>query len=220
MRGSLRFLVSLGMTIGILISSPVAVSANTAALVIVHGDGTVLVKTVKFSEPSISGIELIKRAGVANAIEKGSAGEAVYMLDNEGDPTGWSTKDGQSYYWSYFRLSKDNLWEYSKIGAGISEVTNGTVDGWLWQYYGENKGFPAVSIPTMGVEVAGKRTNLGEPGTSKINTATQTVTATAAAKKDTGKTPWWAYLIGGLIVVALLAAGLFQSMRPRPRRRK
>ena len=186
------------------------VSGSTAGLVVVHGDGTTVVKVVEFSEPSLSGTELLTRCGLSNSIVNGSVGQAVYMIDGEGNPTGWVTQNGKSYYWSFF-VQKNGVWEYSKVGAGSATVKNGDVQGWMWQFYGQNAGFPAVAIPETNVEVVAGQTG----------TAATSVAATSAAKKPITKladnnTRVVNYAVFALIMLVLgTAAALLIRFRGR-----
>jgi hypothetical protein len=163
------------------LSEPQALG-NTAELIIKHGDGRVVSKKITFKKPAISGIELLRRSGLPVSIVAGSAGEAVYMIDGEGDPNGWVTANGQTYYWNYFRLV-DGKWRYATTGAGLAKVKDGDSEGWLWQAYGAGGTLPpASSTPRH-----------AEPGNS------------ASVSKDHTD----GYLGFAIIAAALLAAILF-----------
>lgn len=158
------------------------VLANSAELVIKHGDGRVVKKTVTFKESSISGTEVLQRSGLQVSIVASSAGEAVYMIDGEGDPNGWVTTNGQTYYWNYFRLT-DGKWKYASTGAGLAKIKNGDTEGWLWQAYGAAGTLPAASSTARKLKQK-KPTDKGETHTD-------------------------GYLGFAIIAAALLAAALF-----------
>jgi hypothetical protein len=180
--------------------APVA-SANTAGLVVVHGDGSSLVRVVNFAEESITGVELLRRSGLAISTGKGSAGEAVYMIDHEGDPNGWVTKDGQTYYWGYY--TRAGGWKYSAVGAGAAKVADGDIQAWVWQSYGQKVVIPAVSISEMGVMV--------ESGTPTAKKPANTAASGTGFK--------WGYVVFGVILLGLVVL-VVDRMRPRIRRGK
>jgi hypothetical protein len=122
-----------------------AIAANRAGLVVIHGDGRVVKRVVTFEQASLTGTGLLRLSGLSSSISNGSAGQAVYAIDGEGDPNGWVTQNGRNYYWSYFRLSRGK-WVYSPVGAGQTTVKNGDVEGWMWQYYGQNAIPPLVTF--------------------------------------------------------------------------
>jgi hypothetical protein len=186
-------------------------SANTAGLVIVHANGTVKTRAVEFDEPTISGTELIRRSGLDYSIVNGSAGEAVYMIDGEGDPNSWVTKDNKTYYWGFYVFDRDK-WSYSSVGAGSTIVKPGDIQGWHWQFYGQPIGFPATSIPEMGFKM---------PADKSLNIEGKAIVVSSATvkKKAQTKTPVWAYSIFGLILAAL-AVILVIRLRSGNNRRK
>jgi LPXTG-motif cell wall-anchored protein len=111
-------------------------SQNQAGVVIRYGDGHVATSCVRFSEPSISGIELLQRAGVSVIAQSGGIGSAVCKISNDGcdypsEDCFCQCKGGNCAYWAYQRLRGDH-WAYSPIGASASQVQPGDVDGWAW----------------------------------------------------------------------------------------
>ena len=109
---------------------------NQAGIVIRYGDGRVATACVRFSEPSISGIELLQRAGVSVIAQSGGIGAAVCKISDQGcdypaEDCFCQCKGGNCAYWAYQRLRGDR-WAYSPIGASASQVQPGDVDGWAW----------------------------------------------------------------------------------------
>jgi LPXTG-motif cell wall-anchored protein len=109
---------------------------NQAGVVIRYGDGHVATACVRFSEPSISGIELLQRAGISVIAQSGGIGSAVCKISNDGcdypsEDCFCQCKGGNCAYWAYQRLRGDH-WAYSPIGASASQVQPGDVDGWAW----------------------------------------------------------------------------------------
>lgn len=109
---------------------------NQAALVVVHGDGSVVTRCVAFAEPQISGLDLLQRAGLDLNLEASGVGASICWLDGEG-----CTFPGQScfcqcegascIYWSYWRWA-DGAWRYAQQGAANSSVLPGALEGWVW----------------------------------------------------------------------------------------
>lgn len=109
---------------------------HRAGLVVRHGDGRVATACVTFSEPSLSGVEVLERSGFSMTTQGGGIGAAVCKLDGEGCdyPTEgcFCKRDGtQSVYWAYSQL-RDGVWAYSPLGASNTTVQDGDVEGWAW----------------------------------------------------------------------------------------
>lgn len=127
------------LTAALLFASPVRGqgTANRAGLVIQHGDGTTFSTCVTFDEPSITGLELLRRAGVSIIIDSSSGlGAIVCAVDSEGcrypDENCFCQCQGASCtYWVYWHLIEGE-WQYSAIGAADWKVADGSVDGWVW----------------------------------------------------------------------------------------
>jgi hypothetical protein len=109
---------------------------NRAGVVIRHGDGRVTTACVSFTEPGISGLALLDRAGVSYLAQSGGIGAAVCKLDGEGceyptEDCFCHCKGADCVYWIYHHLV-DGKWNYSQIGAGATRIHPGDVDGWVW----------------------------------------------------------------------------------------
>ena len=110
---------------------------NRAGLVIVHGDGSVVQQCVAFTEESISGYELLQRAGAALSVEAGGFGATVCSIDGEGcsypaESCFCQCQSSPCIYWSYWRRQPDGPWRYQPLGAGNTQVRDGDVEGWHW----------------------------------------------------------------------------------------
>lgn len=132
--GALAALLALALAL------PLAASAqsgqNRAGLVIKHGDGRLIKICLHFDEPTISGIQLLERAGVSYLAQSGGMGSAVCKLDGEG--CDYPTEDcfcrctgADCAYWAYQHL-RDGKWSYSSVGAAAYTLHAGDVDGWAW----------------------------------------------------------------------------------------
>jgi hypothetical protein len=107
---------------------------NRAGLVIDYGGGNVATFCVSFYEDSITGIDVLERAG--RQLVGGFGGGAVCAIDKVGclDPNDcWCECRGSSdcIYWIYWHL-KDGNWKYAGVGAAGYQVHDGDVEGWIW----------------------------------------------------------------------------------------
>lgn len=110
---------------------------NRAGLVIVHGDGRVVQQCVTFAEESITGYELLQRAGVTLNVEAGGFGATVCSINGQGCSYPAETcfcrcQGAPCVYWSYWQLQPEDGWRYRSLGASNTQVRNGDVDGWQW----------------------------------------------------------------------------------------
>ncbi len=128
-------LLVLGLT-----SAPGAQAQGTpphrAGLVIRIGDGTVQTRCVSFSEPSISGADLLTRSGLPIVLDVSSSiGAGVCKIGplgcNRGQSCFCQCEGSTCAYWQYFHM-QNGSWKYSNVGAAVYQVTDGAVDGWAW----------------------------------------------------------------------------------------
>jgi hypothetical protein len=115
---------------------------NRAGLVVQFGDGSVVQACVEFTEPSITGWELLNRSGMTVYFEDyGASNNAVCRLDlgDKSDGCEYPLDDcwcqcvtaGNCSYWAYHHLI-DGDWVYSSDGASGWTIEDGMVDGWGW----------------------------------------------------------------------------------------
>jgi hypothetical protein len=107
-----------------------------AGVIVVHGDGSMTQQCVPFAEESISGYELLKRAGLALGVEASSTGASICSIDGEGcnfpqESCFCQCQSSPCVYWSYWRLQEGG-WLYQNLGAGNTQVRDGDVEGWHW----------------------------------------------------------------------------------------
>ncbi len=129
-----------------------AQTQNRAGVVVQFSTGSTLTRCVQFSEDSITGYDLIRRAQIPIAVEFGSFGAAVCKIGNEGCSfpsqscfCQCETLGAGCTYWGYSQL-KDNAWTVSGLGAGNRQVRNGDVDGWRWGKGNGDSGEVPVSV--------------------------------------------------------------------------
>lgn len=204
---------------------------NRAGLLIQHGDGTVFSACVAFNEPSISGLELLRRAGVSLSLDSSSGlGSIVCAVDGEGcsypDESCFCQCQGASCtYWQYWHLV-DGEWQYSGIGAADWKVTGGGVDGWVWGQGDPSGGqkppatsFGEICAPEPSVPPPATPTQAQErgPGSTPAAAVAQTAstqptkTAMPASAPNSGSSPT-AYLVF-VAIVLILAVLMARQLR-------
>jgi hypothetical protein len=103
---------------------PSAARAARAGVVVRHSSGETKQSCVSFSEPTISGFELLKRANMNPVLKEGF----ITTIDSEQAKS--SSEPGASDdYWSYWHLA-GSQWQYARLGATYNQVHDGEVDGW------------------------------------------------------------------------------------------
>ncbi|MEA2558355.1 MAG: hypothetical protein QOG88_1893, partial [Actinomycetota bacterium] len=110
-----------------------ASGAPHAALVVDTGSD-VTTYCVALGAPSITGIQLIQKAGQQFGLiyRLGFGGQAVCMLNGVGGPSGDDCLTGQSEYWGYWIGDGSDGWTWSSTGAASATVGDGDVQGWAW----------------------------------------------------------------------------------------
>ncbi len=138
-------------------------TTHYAGLVIDFDDGQAPRKhCVDFTEDSITGYELLERAGVDFVAAFDNSGAAICAIDDVGCPPDSCLTCHIPNYWSYWYL-EGGAWVYSNIGSSLRQVTDGAVQGWIW---GNGSNSPPV-IPLDQI--------------CDLSTPTETATATATA---------------------------------------
>jgi hypothetical protein len=162
---------------------------NGAGLVIKHGDGRVLYFYVQFSEPQITGEQLLERAGLQLDITPyAGLGTGVCMIDHEGCPSSdcfCKSFAVPSVFWRYHSLNADGKWVYRATGPAQRTVRDGDVDGWSWS--GEDGDLPATSIDAIAKLNGITRT--APETTQPIASATTTGVAAASDTATAVSTP-------------------------------
>lgn len=172
-----------------ILASPAGVRAlhaqetNQAGLVVVHGDGTVATRCVDFSEPQISGEELLRRSGFSILSEPTSMGMTVCSLDGEGcnfpaEGCFCQCQGGACTYWSYWMRPTGSGWGYSNQGATSSVILPGAIAGWRWGVAdpGQAATMPEVAINQICALPTATSTDTPSPIPSETPSATPTET--------------------------------------------
>lgn len=105
---------------------------NAAAVVIDTGSEVRKV-CVRFSEPEITGEELLRRAKVDAVFAEYSIGQAVCSLCGTGCPADdcFCESGTTGRYWNYARDGEAG-WQRSSLGASSTTVRDGDSEGWAW----------------------------------------------------------------------------------------
>jgi hypothetical protein len=133
-----------------------------AGLVIRDQQGELSYAYVAFSEPEISGLELLKRSGAAVVtVGFGGLGEGVCSIQNAGcDVTECQRRLCQGPraddpFWQSFRQQAPGDWRTHMLGASAARVKDGEIHGWSWT--GTEPNLPSVTLEEIAnlAEMAG-----------------------------------------------------------------
>jgi hypothetical protein len=154
----LRSRVTSLIALGALAVAPLVGTAQVAraaathrAAVIVEGDGQTHRVVVEFTEDSISGIELLRRAGAEPVVYSysgiGGAVCRLYGVGRDAGPSCLGGTSGDARYWAYFRAPAGTTsFKYAVVGGGSTSVRDGDVEGWR---YGTGAAPAYASIDTI-----------------------------------------------------------------------
>jgi hypothetical protein len=173
---------------------------NRAALVIRYEDGSVETQCVAFSEPQITGEDLLQRSGLTAVMDYNAlTGGAVCGIKG----LGCSVQDcfcrcqgTDCQYWAYYHWV-DGGWQYSQLGASGYQVKNGALEGWSW---GPGNFSSGTEPPVVVFEEICARTP-----------ATAPVVSPALG----GPSSWLGYAGFAVAAAALLGAGVLVTRRRR-----
>ena len=112
----------------------VGASKNKAGIVVRSSDGSVDEMCVFFDEPSISGVDLLDRAGVTYISERSAVGSAICRIDGKGcrSPSEKCFCEFPTFWGYWVRDPDDSAWTFASVGAADREVRDGSIDGWSW----------------------------------------------------------------------------------------
>ena len=185
--GTFLFLALVLLASGVPISVNAQAVQHRAGLVLRFGDGSVVTRCVSFSEPSLTGAELLMRAGLSVVLDLNSSiGAGVCKIGNQGCDRAKSCfcqcEGSTCAYWQYFHL-QSGAWKYSNLGAGVYQVSDGAVEGWAW---GNNVAPPVMSLDQIcaaapvPVNASVSPTRAASAPTATPRPATPTASSTAA----------------------------------------
>ncbi len=117
-----------------------------AGLLIRYPDGGLETYCVEFEEATISGEQLLARAGVEVAADASNP-MGVLICGIQGEGCAYPAEDclcqcrgaGPCAYWAYFVRPPEGSWTYSSLGASARQVRPGDMDAWVWLSGGEGE---------------------------------------------------------------------------------
>ncbi len=181
-----------------------------AGLVVRFADGHVKTRCVAFSEPSITGEELLARSEFRAIINPtGALGGAVCSIDGQG--CSYPSQDCfckcvglQCEYWAYYHWADAGSaagpgWQYSQNGASTYQVTDLALEGWSWGPGNFSSGTEPPKIAFAGVCPAGATASAGATAGLGVAAAKR-----PAGPADPAQYAAFALLAGLLTVIALL----------------
>ncbi len=132
-------------------SACAAAGSNHTALIVEHGDGSVVTRCVAFDASQITGEQLLNRSGIVWSGQTfGGFGEAVCAID--GEPARYSGCPGRDSYWAVFVSRSGGAWQLSNAGISTLTLSDGDVEGFR---YVPSSGNPAPPPLPGGVCAAG-----------------------------------------------------------------
>ena len=166
-----------------------AAGSHHAALVLEHGDGSVVTRCVAFDSDSISGEDLLNRSGLAwSAQTFGGFGDAVCALD--GEPAQYTECLGKDRYWAVFVARAGGSWQLANVGISTMTLRDGDAEGFRYEPASE---LPATPVSAAGVCVAAAATPTATPTPTptprpRASVAATTTTAPPTAGATTAAT--------------------------------
>lgn len=169
---------------------------NQAVLVVAYGAGQSEAHCISFSEESLSGYELLQRAGLELAVETSGMGTAVCRINDKGCPANdcfCQCRGADCEYWSFWQW-QDGAWQYARVGAHVQTARNGAMQGWTW---GPGSVTEAPPPPII---------NFDDVCTNGAGVSQETAVSEPAV-------PWLSYV--GFALILLILGGLLLRQRRR-----
>jgi len=139
-RGKWRRLWGALVLVSMLLWGPPVAHADgpsRVGVVVVFDDGRVDARCVAFSEPQLSGAEVLDRSGLeAIFSHTPGLGAAICAIEGVGcqfpaEDCFCQCKGAGCRYWSYWYF-QDGAWLYSGFGASNRYAVDGDLEGWVW----------------------------------------------------------------------------------------
>jgi hypothetical protein len=164
-----------------------AAGSHHAALVVEHGDGSVVSRCVAFSTAAISGEELLNRSGVPWSSQTfGGFGAAVCALD--GEPAHYVDCPGKDRYWAVFSARGGASWQLANVGISALTLHDGDA---LGVRYVPASGSAAAPVSAAGVcaAAAAPTPRRSVTASTAASTAASSAASPAAGSPKAGVTP-------------------------------
>ena len=112
-------------------SACAAAGSNHAALVVEHGDGSVVSRCVAFDASQVTGEDLLNASGIVWSGQTfGGFGDAVCSMD--GEPARYSSCPGNDGYWAVFVVRGGGAWQLSNVGISTLTLADGDAEGFRY----------------------------------------------------------------------------------------
>jgi hypothetical protein len=112
-------------------ASCAAAGSNHAAMVVEHGDGSVVTRCVAFGTSAVTGQRLLDLSGVAWSGQTfGGFGEAVCAMDSE--PAHYAACPGPDSYWAVFVSRRGGSWQLTVVGISSLALGDGDAEGFRY----------------------------------------------------------------------------------------
>jgi hypothetical protein len=185
-RLAVSFVVAVSMAVlaSLAPASPVpsacaAAGSHHAALVVEHGDGSVVSRCVAFDASQVTGEELLNASGIVWSGQTfGGFGDAVCSMD--GEPARYSSCPGKDGYWAVFVVRGGGAWQLSNVGISTLTLADGDAEGFRYVPSSGNQVAPPLPAGICAPASFGP-TAAATPTAVAPATATPTATATTAA---------------------------------------
>ncbi len=165
-----------------LASTCAGAGTHHAALVVEHGDGSVVSRCVSFDVAAVTGEQLLNSSAVAWSGQSfGGFGVAVCAVDSE--PAHYSICPGKDKYWAVFVSRDGGAWQLASVGISTLTLGDGDAEGFR---YVPAVGDPVAPPGPAGVCDAAAASAGATAGTTSA--ATSGLTAAAAATATTAGT--------------------------------
>ncbi len=209
LRLSLGAAIVVLLGVGLWVSLPTATAApaggtNSAQILVAFGGGDTVIRTVTFTESTISGLEALNRAFTAETNEG-----AVCRIEATGCPNTNCFCAYPDHFWHYYQRD-GNQWRFAEVGPADSELSDGDVEAWLWD--------GALPPPTDTIFAAQAALNYLRPlqqangsYANNVGGTLDTIFALTGANADTAD---WATEGGASVNDYLLAQGLTFATAP------
>ena len=176
-------------------STCAAAGSHSVALVVEHGDGSVLSRCVAFDSSVATGEQLLNASGISWSGQTfGGFGAAVCAVD--GEPARYSSCPGKDSYWAVFVARGGGPWQLSSAGISTLTLDGGDAVGFR---YVPSSGTPAVpplpvgvcptaaspgATATAGAAATARRTATASDVATPVGSADATPTAAPASPGD------------------------------------
>ena len=217
--------IGLLLCLTLLLGAPGAVLAQLpgpqqAGLIVMDGDGVLTTVCVTFTEPSLTGLSLLERAGVEAVVRSSSGGTAICALGGLGCPATdcfCECKTAPCQYWTYFHREADGSWRYSARGADSWPISAGDVDAWVW---GDGSiAPPSLSVAEICAPVPTPTSTSTLLAIAQPTPPSPTMTPISSAPIAASNPATPASAASGYVAFAVLAGALLAGLVWRARRR-